>query len=427
VGKFGMSPDPLFPSDLTPFLGPQVRGFGFLHDGSIDTLFRFHGAKVFDQTAINPGGIPSSAAGDTIRNQLTAFLLAFDSNLAPIVGQQITLTSTNTAIAAPRINLLEARATAGECDLVVKGIVNGQASGYLYNPQQNAFNSVPSSASFSDTALRALGQKSGDELTFTCVPPGSGASIAVEPVIGSGPVTTSAGLVSAANPSNGSAIAPGGMASLYGTNLASAKLPAGGAPLPLLLGGTSMTVGNLPAPLFYVSPLQINFQVPWISISKPTQFPLLITQGESLTLLTFMLTPYAPALFTANGQGSGQASAIISNTSSLAAPAGMYPGSRPAKPGEFVLLYCTGLGAVTHQPAAGDMSPGSPPAATVTAPTLKLGGASVPVSFSGLAPNFVGLYQVNFQIPAKAASGNAVPLVLSIGGVSSNTATIAIQ
>jgi uncharacterized protein (TIGR03437 family) len=427
VGKFGMSPDPLFPSDPTPFMGPQVRGFGFLHDGSIDTLFRFHGAQVFEQSGTNPGGIPSGAAGDTIRNQLTAFVLAFDSNLAPIVGQQITLTSTNTAIAAPRINLLEARAAVSECDVVVKGIVNGQASGYLYNPQQNSFNSVQSSAAFSDTALRALGQKPGDELTFTCVPPGSGASIAAEPVIGLGPVTSSAGLVSAANPIAGSGIAPGGMASLYGTNLANAKLPASGSPLPLLLGGTSMTVANSPAPLFYVSPLQINFQVPWISISKPTQVPLQITQGETLTVFGVMLTPYAPALFTTNGQGSGQASAIISNTTSLAAPAGAYPGSRPAKPGEFVLLYCTGLGAVTNQPAAGDVSPGSPPAATVTTPMLTLGGATVPVSFSGLAPNFVGLYQVNFQIPATASAGNAVPLVLSIGGVSSNTATIAIQ
>ena len=71
-------------------MGDQVRGFGFLHDGSVDTLIRFHGAKVFDQSIINPGGIPTGTAGDTIRNQLTAFVLAFDSNLAPIVGQQIT-------------------------------------------------------------------------------------------------------------------------------------------------------------------------------------------------------------------------------------------------------------------------------------------------------------------------------------------------
>jgi uncharacterized protein (TIGR03437 family) len=426
VGKFGMSPDPLFPSDATPFMGPQVRGFGFLHDGSIDTLFRFHGAKVFEQSLINPGGIPTGAAGDTIRNQLTAFLLAFDSNLAPIVGQQISLTQSNTAVAGPRIDLLESRAAAGECDLVAQGIVNGLASGYLYNPQQKMFSTPNPSFTISDTGLRALAQNVGDELTFTCTPPGSGASIAAQPIIGSAPVTTASGLVNAANPTPGSTIAPGSMASLYGTNLSSAKLLAG-VPLPLQLAGTSMTVGNLPAPLFYVSPLQVNFQVPWISISKPTQFPIQITQGESLTTITVTLTPYAPALFTTNGQGSGQAAAIISNTSSLAAPSGAYPGSRPAKQGEFVLLYCTGLGAVTNQPAAGDVSPSNPPATTLATPTLTLGGAPVPVSFSGLAPGYVGLYQVNFQIPTNASSGNAITVVLSIGGASSNTATIAIQ
>ena len=310
---------------------------------------------------------------------------------------------------------------------MVKGILNGQAAGLLYNPQQNSFNSVPSSFTFSDTALRALAQKPGDELTFSCVPPGSGASIAAEPVIGLGPVTTSAGLVSAANPVNGSAIAPGGMASLYGTNLADAKLAAGGAPLPLLLGGTSMTVANSPAPLFYVSPLQINFQVPWLSISKPTQFPLLITQGESLTHAHLPAEPVrAGAVYR---KRAGQRTSFGHNFKHVVA-GGAYGGVSSiaaGQAGEFVLLYCTGLGAVTNQPAAGDVSPGNPAAATVSTPTLKLGGVSVPVSFSGLAPNFVGLYQVNFQIPAAAASGNAVPLVLSIAGVSSNTATIAIQ
>ena len=426
VGKFGMSPDPLFPSDPTPFMGDQVRGFGFLHDGSIDTLFRFHGAKVFEQSLINPGGIPTGAAGEQIRNQLTVFVLAFDSNLAPIVGQQITLTQTNTAVAGPRINLLESRAAAGECDVVAKGIVNGQAAGYLYNPQQKMFSTPNPGFTISDTALRALAQNAGGDLTFTCTPPGSGSSIAAEPAIGPTPATTPAGLVNAANPTPGSAIAPGSMASLYGTNLSSAKILAG-APLPLLLGGTSMTVASSPAPLFYVSPLQVNFQVPWISIAKPTQFPLQITQGESFTTITVTLTPYAPALFTANGQGSGQASAIISNTSSLAAPTGAYPGSRPVQKGEFVLLYCTGLGAVMNQPAAGDVSPSSPPATTVATPTLTLGGNSVPVSFSGLAPGFVGLYQINFQIPANAASGSAIAIVVSVGGANSNTATIAIQ
>jgi uncharacterized protein (TIGR03437 family) len=216
------------------------------------------------------------------------------------------------------------------------------------------------------------------------------------------------------------------MASLFGTNLSRAPMLAD-VPLPLVLGGTSMTVANSPAPLFYVSPLQVNFQVPWLTISGPTQFPLRITQGESFTTITVTLTPYAPALFTTNGKGGGQASAIISNTTSVPAPSGAFPGSRPAKKGEFVLLYATGLGSVSNPPPVGATSPANPPVTTVAKPALTLGGVATPVSFSGLAPGFVGLYQVNFQIPATAPSGSAVGVVLSIGGVNSNTATIAIQ
>lgn len=426
VGRFGFSPDPLFPNDPTPFMGDQVRGFGFLHDGSIDTLFRFHGAKVFEQSPINPGGIPGGAAGDTLRRQLEAFLLAFDSNLKPIVGQQITLTQSSAATVGPRIDLLEARAAAGECDLVATALVRGQPTGFLYNPQQQMFTGLPF-FTLTDAALRALAQNSGDELTFTCAPPGSGSRIAIQPVIAPAPSATAAGFVSAANPTAGSTLSPGSMASLFGTNLASAKSPATGTPLPFTLGGTSLTISNAAAPFYFVSSLQLNFQVPWLAISKPAQVPLRITQGSGYTTITVTLVPFAPALFTTNGQGSGQAAAIISGTTSIAAPAGAFPGSRPAKKGEFVLLYCTGLGNVKNPPAAGAVSPGNPPSNTSAAATLAAGGVPAAVSFAGLAPGYVGLYQVNFQIPNAVSAGDAVPVALTIGGVTSNVATIAIQ
>src|SRR5207247_9192131 len=98
------------------------RGFGFLHDGSVDTLFRFHNATVFN-TGFNPSG------ADTTRRQVEQFVLAFDSNLAPIVGQQITLTNTNAATVGPRIDLLLARAGQNERDVVVKGTVGGVQRG----------------------------------------------------------------------------------------------------------------------------------------------------------------------------------------------------------------------------------------------------------------------------------------------------------
>ena len=101
------------------FTGDQVRGFGFLHDGAVDTLFRFHSAALFSQSQNNPGGFAAPTA--TQRRNMDAFMMAFDSNLAPIVGQQTTRTATNGATVDPRIDLLQQRADAGECDLVAKG------------------------------------------------------------------------------------------------------------------------------------------------------------------------------------------------------------------------------------------------------------------------------------------------------------------
>jgi DNA-binding beta-propeller fold protein YncE len=180
VGMFGMADVPFFNSrDDDSFLGDQVRGFGFLHDGSVDTMFRFHGADVFNQGTFNPGGIPDNASGDTTRRQLEAFMLAFDSNFKPIVGQQITRTSTNGATVDPRITLLIARANAGECDLIVKGNVVGIARGYLkvgatFTPDR------ASESALSDASLRALANTAGQELTYTCAPPASGVRMALD-------------------------------------------------------------------------------------------------------------------------------------------------------------------------------------------------------------------------------------------------------
>jgi hypothetical protein len=182
VGMFGM---PLVSAILAGDngnKGAQIRGFGFLHDGSVDTVFRFLRANVFaGLTDFNTG-----FQSDTQRRQAEAFVLAFDSNLAPIVGQQTTLTSSNAAVAGPRIDLLKARAQANwvlngnistkECDLVVKGNVGGVQKAWLFNG--SSFTPIGGGSNISDAALRALANTAGQELTYTCVPPGSGLRIA---------------------------------------------------------------------------------------------------------------------------------------------------------------------------------------------------------------------------------------------------------
>jgi DNA-binding beta-propeller fold protein YncE len=154
---------------LPGFAGEQIRGFGFLHDGSVDTVLRFLNAPVFNF----PGGNPQ-------RSQVVDFLMAFDSNLAPIVGQQITLTSTNGAIVGSRIDELVARAAVGECDVVVKGVIAGELRG-AYRTAAGTFQlDRAAEAPLTDVALRGLAATSGQELTYTCVPPGSGARASVD-------------------------------------------------------------------------------------------------------------------------------------------------------------------------------------------------------------------------------------------------------
>jgi len=161
VGMFGMSGD-------ATFRGDQVRGFGFLHDGSVDSVFDFLQAGVFQ--------FPD----DTVRRQVEQFVLAYDSNLAPIVGQQVTLSDTNAATVAPRIELMIARASLGECDLTVKGNIGAEQRGW-YRQAGGMFRSDRAAEPLlSDPSLRGAAATSGQDLTYTCVPPGSGVRVGVD-------------------------------------------------------------------------------------------------------------------------------------------------------------------------------------------------------------------------------------------------------
>jgi len=182
VGMFGMAETTFVNNGNNDFQGDQVRGFGFLHDGSADTAFRFIDMSGFNLIpGVNPGGFPPGAAGILLRRQVESFVLAFDTNMFPIVGQQITLTRANGAVAGPRIDLLIARADAGECDLVVKGQVLEREIGFLYIGAGKFTSDRKAVPPISDALLRRLpALPSGRELTYTCVPPGSGTRIGID-------------------------------------------------------------------------------------------------------------------------------------------------------------------------------------------------------------------------------------------------------
>lgn len=179
VGMFGMAANASENSGNNTHQGQQMRGYGFTNDASVDTLFRFFQAKVFNSAL---GGRVGFTGGDTQRRDVEAFMLAFDNDLAPIVGQQITLDANNGSAVGPRIDLLRARAmtpfaskmlgaNATECALVARGVVAGRATTFVMAPD-GRYARDDGGAVTTDDALRALARQPGQQITFTCMPPG---------------------------------------------------------------------------------------------------------------------------------------------------------------------------------------------------------------------------------------------------------------
>jgi hypothetical protein len=180
VGMFGMVQNPRFNDRDNDFMGEQIRGFGVAHDGAVDTVFRFH-----DQLGFNENkdlGIPGFPEGDTgveVRRQVTSFIHAFDTNLAPIVGQQVTLADAYNKVAEARVDLLIERAGVDECDLVVKGRVGKHEVGFLYQDDGTFRQNREGQPAISAAALRQVAA-AGHALTYTCAPPGAGVRMALD-------------------------------------------------------------------------------------------------------------------------------------------------------------------------------------------------------------------------------------------------------
>jgi uncharacterized protein (TIGR03437 family) len=215
----------------------------------------------------------------------------------------------------------------------------------------------------------------------------------------------------------------GGIVSVFGHNLGSLPLAAAGYPLPTTLGGSSFEVGTQAAPLYMTSCSQVNLQIPWEAVG---QVPVTATVGGLVsTVETITVAPFAPGIFSLGQTGSGQGAVEIAATGELAAP--LADAGVPVKRGQYIAIFGTGLGAVSNQPATGAAALSDPLSTTLTTPIVTIGGAAAKVTYSGLAPGFAGLYQVNALVPDDAPLGNSVNLVISIGGVQSNTVTIAVQ
>ncbi|MGD0775055.1 MAG: hypothetical protein ABSC05_19745, partial [Candidatus Solibacter sp.] len=230
----------------------------------------------------------------------------------------------------------------------------------------------------------------------------------------------SGGIVNSASYAANAPVAPGSLVSVFGVFPVNVAAQAGVVPLPTTLSGLSMQFNGVQAPLFYASGTQANVQVPW-ELAGQTQASVTATiGGQASTAQKVNLASVAPGVFTMNAQGQG--AVVDSLSGQLISPI------NPAKAGAtYISIYCTGLGPVTNQPTTGAAALASVFSETKMPPTVMIGAVPASVLFSGLAPTFVGLYQINVQVPAGVPFGDTVPLIVSIGGATANAVTIAVQ
>jgi trimeric autotransporter adhesin len=299
--------------------------------------------------------------------------------------------------------------TAASCSWTISGLpswitVSGASSG------------VGSSA-----AILNIAPNSGAQRTATISIESVSLQVAQQPGI-SRPSIYPRGVVNAASSLVGSPVAPGTIATAYGSFPVSGLTTASGPTLPNNLAGLSIELGGgLAAPLFAVTGGQVNFQVPW-ELAGQSQTSLFATvNGQTSAIQTVSLASFAPGIFSMNGQGNGQG-AILDASYRLV------DSSNPATTGSTVIqVYCTGLGPVTNPQPTGLPASAEPLSLTTTTPILTVGGVQATVLFSGLAPGTVGEYQVNAIVPVGSPKGAAVPVVVTVGGATSNTVTIAVQ
>jgi uncharacterized protein (TIGR03437 family) len=242
-----------------------------------------------------------------------------------------------------------------------------------------------------------------------------GLSVGSATVVLAQPTVTPAGVVNGA--SYTSPVVAGGLAAIFGTNLASSTdVYMGALPFPTTLAGTSVEIGGHAAAEYFVSSGQINVQIPW-ELAGRTHASLTVTTGAGTSSpVTVNLAPYAPAL----------SGAIINSDNTLNGP------TNPTIPGGTVQISATDLGPVTNQPADGAAPSSNTSSATTTAVTATIGGLAAVVTAADLCSTAPGCglpsstYLVTVQVPAGVTPGLAVPVVLSMDGVPSNMLTVAV-
>jgi uncharacterized protein (TIGR03437 family) len=261
-------------------------------------------------------------------------------------------------------------------------------------------------------------RRSGSQISINVRASAPGLPDAVSQISGAvtpnlAPSLTPHGALHSFDPLVGGSLAPGTIIQIYGENLASTTAQPSAIPLPNDLNGTQVIIGGAQAPLYYVSSGQINAQIPF-ELEPGKQYQVLVSANGALTTPdTLQLSDATPGLaafvdgtlIAQHGDGT-----LVSNDS-------------PAKAGEYLVAYGAGMGGTNATPASGTASPTTPLAVPNDAPTLMINGTPSPLLFAGLTPGLVGLYQLNFQVPAGLPAGN-ITISVTQNGLASNATVL---
>jgi uncharacterized protein (TIGR03437 family) len=216
--------------------------------------------------------------------------------------------------------------------------------------------------------------------------------------------------------------APGSYVTIFGTALSDATQYLSTDFLPFSMSGVSVSfysadgTKSWPGRVSYVSPTQINVQIPW-ELQGQTNAALNVNLADMSVPYTIPIADSLPAMFL---YGDDLAIAQDNTTYQL------ITASSPAQRAHYIIIYANGLGAVHNQPPSGEASPSEQLANTVAQPTVTIGGVNAPVLFSGLTPGSIGLYQIDVQVPPNAPTG-LQPVVIQQGAVTSPPASLPVQ
>jgi len=240
------------------------------------------------------------------------------------------------------------------------------------------------------------------------------------------PTLTAGGTLNVFNPVLSGPLSPGAIAEVFGTGLASSAAQTHIVPLPTTFNNTYAQIGPYHAPLYFLSSGQVNLQIP-SEIASTQQVPVVLSVDKALTLPVILdIVPNAPGVLS---HFDGPTPPSLQNNARIIAQhrdGRAVNSSNPGKPGETLVMYLVGLGATDPNLPSGMAAPASPLSKVVNQPTVTVDSLPSNVRFAGLTPGFVGLYQIDFQVPNGVHSGDVVVNV-SQDSIAANPTLLAVS